>query len=404
MTDLPENWETGDTFQATDLNEIDEQINDNTQLIPLVPDIVVRKTPRAVPELWTVFATKANGAAPAGFDSEQPAGVVVSALGGFVSVAPAIVNGVLTAAPSSGSNAWAFYTATLAATATRIGARFILTANTGGTDGIVTLGICNAQVTTTVMPDMSCYLSIGNAGWDFGVWAGPNNSNGGYQSLSSGFFVDALTIDGKTEYEAQVWLSGSTATIDLPDGSRLSITDSRINNSSYYGKYVFFGQRQEVGSSDNTVGFTHLMASSGTSKAPNQEMPTWRRYVALANGTTAISATTTTSTGLTIPFMAPLSGKVACRVGLWTEFSGSSSALVTLAVTPTAGGSTTNFVAKLGEAFTGNLLLLADIIATSLSPNVAYNGVIKIYTSASCSIVVSSSLSKNAYEILEPIY
>ena len=397
---------------AADMNAIAAELNTATAAIgpfsALAPyrvgDIVNRSTPRATPELWTVFAGKANGSAPTTFDSGQPATVTLGPTG---SAAPQISNGVLTSTPSGTGNAAYYLSGTLAGTVTRIGGRFVFSGGSTNT-GSALLGITNEQIVSSggnvTVPDMSCHFAITPTAWTFGVWAGPNHGNSGLVTLASGGFATSLNIDGVSEYEAQVWIVGNTATFDLPDGTRQTVTDSRIGDATYSGSHVFFEQYANVANTDNIVGFTHVWASSGTAKPSTNTFAGWRKAIALtATTSTAIAAAAEVQVpGLALNFSAPPSGSVVIRPGVFLDLPTASSVLLAPVVSTTSGSLFP--VARIGTALVGNQYIQSDFIVTGLTPGLEYTVTVYVYSSAAATIDINPGAGQNGNLVVEPLF
>lgn len=290
-------------------------------------DIIDRQTPSAVPELWSVFAPKPNGTVPSEFDTQHAATVVTA--GSVTSTS--IDDGLFTMVPGSSGSAAAYYynPDELNGTAIRIGARFVFLPGGTRSTGSMCLGICNAAPTDPEegAPDMAVHFVLAPETWSFGPWAGPNNGNTGWDIILTENFSTPCTNDGVTEYEAEIFLTGNTATIDIsgPEGpTRYTVTDNRLNNSSYGGPYVFFECYNYVAASDTTAALTHVWASSIGNGQPGNtpEFQPWAKAVAGTEATTTTpgSYTPTDINGLsTILSVAPPSGTVVRRIGAFLE-------------------------------------------------------------------------------------
>lgn len=378
-----------------------------------IPDIVNRSVPRATPELWAVFADHADGSAPAAFDSGQAATTTLGATG---SVAPTISGGVLTATPASGSQTAYYLQGRCADVVTRIGCRFVLKPNpvSGATTNCgPIIGICNTEVTNVggveTIPDISFHLSVVSpTSWSAAVWAGPNNGNTGLTIIAEGPFAAPLAVDGETEYEMQAWIVGDTATFDLPDGSRHSVTDSRISDATYTGPYVFFEQWSQDPATDNTAGFTHVWASSGYSKPGAEAFTGWRQAEAVtAESSTPVTAYTATAVpGLSPTFTAPPSGAVCVRLSTFLDLPSASDVFLVISYNDNETETSNSIWQQVAATLAGNRSVAADFVLTGLTPWHSVTLTPQVVTSQAATIDLDPAASnyKNALIIVEPIF
>ena len=335
--------------------------------VPAAIAITERGTPRALPELYSVFAGEADGAAPTTFDSGQAASVYVNG-----TPAPVVSSGQLVASPTGSGVQACYFKGTLSGVGTRIGGRFTFPAGSTST-GAAALAITNASLSSETATDMSCHLVIAPTSWTFAVWAGPNNGNTGIQYLGGTDFNPPLATDGLTEYEAEVFINGTTAEIHLPDGTTVSVTDSRIGDASYGGPNVFFEQYANDADTDNKVAFTHVWASSGMSKPSQPVFTGWRKAAAsVATAPVAVPAETFTDIPLpgdgSVTFVAPPSGQVIARVGATLDVTTGTLIYLGVRVTPTSA----LWSNQVAEAATTNAYYQTDIIVPNLTPGVVY--------------------------------
>jgi hypothetical protein len=355
-------------------------------------DIVDRVNPRATPELWSAFAAKADGAAPANFDTGQAAHTVGSPT-------QTVAGGLLTATVPGAS----YYWGQLSGIATRVGGRFVF--NGGSTDnGAISVAITDQPITSPI-PDMSCHLVIGPTAWGFGVWRGPNNGSLGLASLASGAFATPLLRDGITEYEAEVWIDGNTATIQLPDGSQQVVTDSRIGNTTYNGPYVFFESISNAGT-DSVTGFTHVWASSGKSKPAQKPFKAWR----IVKRPTATSTTTIGGGGANIPglgatFIAPPSGQVVVRIGVVLDIPTAATVYLRSNLTDGLGSTDDQYLLVSDIATTGRRFVTAEFVHTGLIAGHLYTDTPQgLSTQTNTAIAIDLSAFKRAILVAEPVY
>jgi lysophospholipase L1-like esterase len=183
---------------------------------------------------------------------------------GYVgSGAPALMaNGRLYAANGSGVKALYARSADLGSAVHHLGARFVFKAGSGGTGGLVCIGITTEMVTggfTPVSIDMPLHVWSTKTTWAITIWNGSNHGGSGQAILASGTYAIPLAADDTTQYEIEAWINGTTITARLPDGTIRSASDAKV--ASYAGNFAFFeSMRSDV--SDDTSGITHVWADT----------------------------------------------------------------------------------------------------------------------------------------------
>lgn len=264
--------------------------------IPSAMAIIDRKTPAALPEVYSVFATKSDGPAPATFDSGQQ---VLGSSGPGTNPQAIVLNGLLTSQPTNHGPAAFYYLGQCAGDVTRIGARFRMHPNEIDPESTTFNGnACLAILHSNDWsgggpPTMSLHYVIKQDSWSIGVWDGYDGGgtgDHGFKVLGAQNIYPPLKLDGTTEYEVEAWLDGDTCTFTTPDGGRFTLTDSRF--ATFTGSHFFFEYQAPVADTDNRVSYTHIWASSGKQYVPNQETPRWLRA---RKATEASTVTTTTS-------------------------------------------------------------------------------------------------------------
>ncbi|MGW0039813.1 glycosyl hydrolase family 28-related protein [Gordonia sp. NPDC003376] len=113
-------------------------------------------------------------------------------------------------------------------------------AGTGGGNGCAVIAVTTAQNDLPVGAavgtfGMAAHLVCTKAAWSFGVWV---PGSGLVNIVSAEALSRTLETDDTTKHTMELWLSGSTATVLLPDGRVRKVTDSRI--ATYAGNFVFF--------------------------------------------------------------------------------------------------------------------------------------------------------------------
>ena len=292
-----------------------------------------RADPQPLPVLVSSFARIPNGSAPTAFDSGQLASVTLSG-----AVTLGVEDGHLVADPSGAGTQAAYYSsASLGSTVTRIGARFRMKPGEGTRTAGGTVAIAITQYDWSLVPlasqNMPLHISYGNGGWNIGVIVA-----GSLSVLDSGVPVTPMLIDSSTEYEIEAWINGTTMTVDLPDGARRVVTDSRI--ATYAGQFVFCEQFLGIGAGDDIACFSHVWADTSPAAIPSarQLAPAFREASAKATGTPFLAGnyyrpvtgrtTTTAVMGGT--------GVVSCGARF---LAGRTTVITNLAVNVTAAGS-----------------------------------------------------------------
>lgn len=135
----------------------------------------------------------------------------------------------------------------------RIGAEFTFGPYTTS-GGSVVLAVPISPVNFSI-PDMACHLRIGPTIWQYDYFEG-----GVLTNIAGGTFSPPLTADNTTIYSAEVILDGDTATIRLPDGSLIQVTDSHI--ASNVSPNVFWEVYAFQAVSDSKGKFTNIWAES----------------------------------------------------------------------------------------------------------------------------------------------
>lgn len=113
---------------------------------------------------------------------------------------------------------------------TRLGAKFTFSSYSTSA-GAVTLVSWAQSISNTspAIPDSPCHLVLSPTQWIYGVW-----SNNVFTQIAAGTYATALTADGAAEYSAEVVVDRQQAKayVTLPDGSVVTVSDSRIGTLS----------------------------------------------------------------------------------------------------------------------------------------------------------------------------
>lgn len=164
-----------------------------------------------------------------------------------------IVSGKLTNVSTTGQKA-GYLTANInnALNRSRVGGKWTFTAGSGGTTGSAAFVIFQAPLPVTgVPPNAGVHLSVGSNSWSFGYIENANP----VVVLGSGSF----TAPSSGIYQAEVRVSGNTATIYLPDGTSTPITNAKIG--SLAGQYATWEVFQGDAAADDKAKFTQAWAT-----------------------------------------------------------------------------------------------------------------------------------------------
>lgn len=145
---------------------------------------------------------------------------------GQAGVLPSIVNGRLGQSYTGGAGA-GYLQRVHTSPVIRLGGSWVFTSGSttnGGAACLITWAADFAQTTPTV-PNSPCHLFFTKTGWTYGVF-----SNGTLTDIAGGAFSAPLAADNATVHTAEVVIDkpNATAYITLPDGSTVTVTDSRI--------------------------------------------------------------------------------------------------------------------------------------------------------------------------------
>jgi hypothetical protein len=107
---------------------------------------------------------------------------------------------------------------------------------------------------------LALHFSVVREGWNYSVSPGKLGEDPRLSTLQEGRFDPPLVEDGTTVHRAEVTLDGPNATIQLPNGSTVRISDSRI--AMWAGRFGFFEVFSQSGSDDGRVGFARVWAGT----------------------------------------------------------------------------------------------------------------------------------------------
>lgn len=176
-------------------------------------------------------------------------------LGNPAAAALSVISGKLTNATSSGLSAGYDVTRCGDGSAiVRIGGRFTLSNVASPGTGAAVFVIWNSVMTTVnSIPDSGFHLTVGAT-----TWALSRVNSGSLTVMGSGSFSPALATDGTTVLTVDCTISGTTATLGLPDGSHV-VTDAAI--ASLAGPFACFEVYQGDAATETKPAFTEVWAT-----------------------------------------------------------------------------------------------------------------------------------------------
>lgn len=157
--------------------------------------------------------------------------------------------GVLTNAAASGQQAgYLTFNQNAGQNVSRIGATWKFTNVGAGNNGAATLVVWKTHpISTGAPPDAGVHLAIGRSGWIFGKILSGNP----VVTIASGSFSPALDYD--VPLTVDVRISGTTATVSLPDGTTQVVTDADIAAAA--GPWATIEAFQNDAAADDRTGF-----------------------------------------------------------------------------------------------------------------------------------------------------
>lgn len=227
---------------------------------------------RKLPDRRKSFVFSGDTASPSATDDTGQATTTLTATGGSGTGAAARILNGRWGNTAGGTGSVATYRGFAEpGPVTRIGARFSFDNEGGGTrttqNGSMTLGIMNEAISSPVGASSSgrvgVHFVISPGQWTFSTI---NFATGFSDPLGQGYFSDLLRKDGVTQYEAEVYVSGNTATLVLPDGQIASITNANIG--AWSGAFGFVECYSLVGGTDNLTWFHDYWADYGQQAIP----------------------------------------------------------------------------------------------------------------------------------------
>lgn len=182
----------------------------------LSADRTVRAHPSLLPELWTDWTTKPDGAIPATGDEGLPITVAIGAVG----TALPVVSGGGVLFPGTGA-IYLLQTTTNSRKIRRIGATFKLTSASVGAE---TFAMC-AFVNTLISPQQaSLHVIVTSTSWAIQCY------DGTVVSMNVGNFATALAQE--VEYRMEIILINDTLYATFPDGTVAQGTNAKVASIS----------------------------------------------------------------------------------------------------------------------------------------------------------------------------
>ena len=203
------------------------------------------------------FARLENGPAPTHFDTGQPATISRSPDDpgeNFV-----VRDGKLTYDPAKDASAAAYFSSPdLGAPVTRIGARWVFTPRGDG-HGAVALVVSHRAFDKRpwLETPFPIHFVVTPINWNLSV---KKDLTSDLEFIAADSFAEPLKEDGATTYEADLSIDGDAVTIDLPDGTKRTVSDPRV--SQWQGNFATFELYSNNGITDSVGGFQNIWAES----------------------------------------------------------------------------------------------------------------------------------------------
>lgn len=188
----------------------------------------------------------------------------------------AIAGGYLTHTPLVGPNSAGYAEVNIGGPVGRIGATFRFPQLAGSSNNTVTFVVPSLPWGTAegMLSNAACHFTITPTNWDYSLW----QKDAGTVVLASG----THSLAANTDYDADAYFEGNTATFVLPDGTVRKITDSRI--ASWMGTTGIF----EVYELDGTSGAPARISAARLDAASSRLSPGDIAELALANPANAV--------------------------------------------------------------------------------------------------------------------
>lgn len=233
---------------------------------------------RVTPPIQQTFADKANTTAGVVPALDLGSASIATFDNGNTGAAVRVSGGYLTFAPTASGNAAGYMSGNAGAPVTLLGCRWKWDKTGRTTDGAsVCMTITDAQMTAYAAPfaNAGVHLVIAPYGWQVKYVTGGSSAT--LSDIASGQFATALKQDNLTEYECQVFRSGSTIRILLPDGSiTAAITDTNIGSKS--GPGFYFEPFATNGDTDAITKIRDVWVGTGGQVTPSSQPMTRQTF------------------------------------------------------------------------------------------------------------------------------
>lgn len=169
-------------------------------------------------------------------------------------------NGRLTYQPTTNEVSAAYLsTPDIGAAVTSLGATWVF-APGKGTFGAITLLVSRGirEPIPPVVPPIPIHFVVTAVNWNLSV--GTDEATP-LETIAAGDFKEPLKEDNATSYSASIYIDGEEATINLPDGNKRIVKDSRI--LEWQGNFATFEVYSNFGLSDSIGAFEQVWANSG---------------------------------------------------------------------------------------------------------------------------------------------
>ena len=224
-----------------------------------------------MPAHQTIYRDKADTAA--GIIPPWDTGLAVTAIDtGDASAMPLrIVGGYLTAPVTYAGASAGYAHGDAGAPITLIGARWKFDKTSRTTNGAsICLALLDAPTKFTApMPNIGVHMTVSAFAWTVDYKA----SSGAITNIASGAFESGLAQDNLTEHEVQVFRSGSTVRLLLPDGT-ITAAITHANIGAWSGRYFFYECFAGNGSTDARIGIANVWVGTGGQIMPTQQAVT----------------------------------------------------------------------------------------------------------------------------------
>lgn len=294
-----------------------------------------------------------------------------------------VINGFMTNTASLGGGASAGHAMVdLGAETSRIGAEFAFAPGNGvANGGAAALVLWSVPlVYPGPVVDSPMHITFDTKTWNLATFVGGSGT-----TIATGAFLKPLATDG-TLYTVEISVKGETATILLPDGRTITVTDPRIAakartvpswetyqiDASVDPKAKFRKVWADAGLGDFTAAHPTIpQMISHTKRALDAALTSTASHPAAAAGNVALTIPTTATEidpALRVSFIAPQSGKVLLTLNGQINQTAAGDIQWTVLV-PEAGGTYLRLASKIVQ----EQVITVTILVTGLTPGNLYS-------------------------------